>query len=130
MKKPAHYIINHRAFMSCKKDDDVVNQSQRTFGIFKVLDDNTTIEMDGYVRSSSLNNYNNLIAAFPNVNKINIKNCDGSDDDDINLQLSLKVHQKDIDIHLMEFDLKNWHHCFGWCRFFCSKEKTEKEQTR
>lgn len=88
--------------LACNKDDNNVNSNQRTFGIFKVLEDNTTIEMNGYVRSSSLNNYNNLVAAFPNVNKINIINCEGSADDEINLQLSLKVHQKGINIHLMD----------------------------
>ena len=90
--------------LSCGNNDDdttTVN-TIKNFGIFKVLEDNTTIEMDGTIGSLSLTNFNNLTTAFPNVNKINLKNCDGSSDDEINLQLSLKVHQKNINIHLMD----------------------------
>ena len=97
-------ILFTTLFVGCSSDDDSnVNQTnQRQFGIFKVLDDDTTIEMDGVISSSSLNDFNSLEAAFPNINKINIKNCDGSSDDEVNLQLSTKVHQKGINIHLMD----------------------------
>lgn len=89
--------------VSCKSDDgNTSNPNNRQFGIFKVLDDNITVEMDGTINSSSLANFNSLEAAFPNVNKINIKNCDGSSDDTVNLQLSEKVHQKGISTHLMD----------------------------
>lgn len=91
-------LISTTVLISCNKDDD----NSRQFGIFKVLADNTTIEMDGYIRSSSLTNFNNLEASFPNVNQINIKDCDGSDDDEINLQLSQKVHLKGMNIHLLD----------------------------
>lgn len=87
--------------VACKKDDDSVPNT-RQFGSFKVLDDDTTLEMNGEISSSSLNDFNNLEAAFPNINKINIKECGGSSDDEINLQLSAKVHQKGINIHLMD----------------------------
>lgn len=91
-------------FTSCNKDDDTTAtpSTTRQFGIFRVLEDNTTISMDGDITSSALNDFNLLEAAFPNVNKINIVNCGGSTDDEINLQLSAKVHQKNIDIHLLD----------------------------
>lgn len=38
---------------SCKKQD---NANQRTFGIFKVLDDDITVEIDGIIKSSSEKN--------------------------------------------------------------------------
>ena len=97
------FLITSTTFLSCNDDDNSTNtNSQRTFGIFKVLNDDLTVEMDGTIGSSSLTNFNSLEAAFPNVNKIDIINCDGSSDDEINLQLSEKVHQKGINIHLMD----------------------------
>ncbi|PIE51051.1 MAG: hypothetical protein CSA38_00105 [Flavobacteriales bacterium] len=94
------------ATISCNRDDnktnEITNQAQRDFGIFKVLQDNKTIEMNGDIRTRTLADFNQLIAKFPNIEKINIKNCGGSLDDETNLQLSLKVHQKGIEIHLMD----------------------------
>ncbi|WP_298901142.1 hypothetical protein [uncultured Psychroserpens sp.] len=97
-------ILFTTVLVSCSSDDDGnTNQiEQRQFGIFKVLDNDTTIEMDGTIGSSSLDDFNNLEAEFPNVDRIQIKNCDGSSDDTINLQLSLKVHQKGMNIRLMD----------------------------
>ncbi len=88
---------------SCHEEDDSTNPNfNRQFGIFKVLADDTTVEMNGTISSSSLTNFNSLEANFLNINKINIKNCDGSSDDEVNLQLSAKVHQKGMNIHLMD----------------------------
>jgi hypothetical protein len=87
---------------SCNNDDDKSTTSSREQGIFKVLDDDTTIEMNGVIGSQSLNHFNSLYAAFPNVNKVNIKQCDGSEDDETNLQLSVRVHQLGIDTHLLD----------------------------
>lgn len=97
------FLIVSSLLISCS-DDSASPQtpnSNRQFGIFKVLDDNTTIEMNGTIGSSALNDFNTLEAVFPNITKINIKNCDGSSDDIVNLQLSEKVHQKGINIYLM-----------------------------
>jgi len=117
MKKVDHFIPTKKiiisllytsllislTFTSCNKEATKSTTSNaRQFGIFKVLQDDMTIEMNGVISSSSLKNFKNLEADFPNVNKINIKNCDGSEDDRINLQLSEKVHQKGINIHLMD----------------------------
>lgn len=97
------FLLVSTLSISCSNDDNATTENNtKQFGIFKVLDDNTTIEMNGTISSSSLDDFNNLEAAFPNVSKINIKNCDGSSDDEINLQLSAKVHQKGIRIHLMD----------------------------
>jgi len=96
-------LVASTLLFSCNKDDDsTITNPVRTFGIFKVLDDNLTVEMNGTISSSSLTDFNSLESAYPNVSKINIKNCDGSDDDEVNLQLSLKVHQEGINIHLMD----------------------------
>lgn len=87
------------AFTACKENKQV---NDRQFGIFKVLDDNTTLEMNGVINSQSLDNFNRLIVAYPSIQKINIKECEGSMDDDTNLKLSALIHQKKIDIHLLD----------------------------
>ena len=92
------------SLLSCNKKDNTptpVSQNKQ-FGIFKVLADSSTIEMEGTIGSSSLDDFKRLESSFPNIKQINIKNCDGSSDDEVNLKLSLKVHQKGINIHLMD----------------------------
>ena len=99
------FLIASTILLSCSKDNnttETIVNATRVYGIFKVLDDNTTIEMDGTINSSSLTNFTALTTAFSNVNKINLKNCDGSSDDEVNLLLSAAIHQKGINIHLMD----------------------------
>lgn len=99
------FLFASTLITSCSKNNDSSIQngnSTRLFGIFKVLNDETTIEMDGVIGSSSLKDFNNLEAAFPKVNKIKIVNCDGSKDDNVNLQLSAKVHKKGMNTYLMD----------------------------
>ena len=97
------FLVISTFLTSCNSDDDSTTpNTSRQFGIFKVLADDTTLEMDGTIGSSSLTSFNNLESAFPNINAINMVNCDGSSDDEINLQLSLKIHQKGINIHLLD----------------------------
>lgn len=98
---PAVLVFN-LFLTSCKNNDTPTPSDARQFGIFRVLQDDVTISMDGPITSSSLNDFNSLFVAFPNVNKIDIVQCGGSMDDEINLQLSSKVHQENIDIHLLD----------------------------
>jgi len=81
---------------SCGEDD---SNPKSEFGIFKVID-NKVVEMDGEISSSTLNDFNELIEFFPNINLINITEVPGSSDDEINLKVSKKVHQQNIAIHL------------------------------
>jgi hypothetical protein len=97
-------LITSSFLLGCPPDDEL-NTSTREFGIFTVLEDDTTIEMNGEISSASLKNFNKLVAAFPNVNKINILVCNGSSDDATNLELSKKVHEMGMDIHLGFQDL-------------------------
>ena len=80
------------------------NKPKSEFGIFKVIDDNT-VEMNGEISSSSLNDFNELIEFYPNINKINLYEVPGSKDDDINLEVSAKVNQANIATHLMNSGL-------------------------
>ncbi len=105
MKKLLKYslLILFTITFSCNNDDDSISTSNaREQGIFKVLVGDTTIEMNGVIGSSSLNNFNTLFAAFPSINKINIKQCDGSEDDETNLLLSKRVYDLSINTHLMD----------------------------
>ncbi len=91
------------SFTGCSdNDNEIIESTKNTFGIFKILEDNITIEMNGTINSSSLVNFNKLHAKYPNVKTINIKNCDGSSDDEVNLKLSKKVHDLNISIHLLD----------------------------
>lgn len=88
---------------SCSKDNtDTVNPSSKTFGIFKVLNDNKTIEMNGTIKSSSLNNFNKLYTAYPEILSIHIVECDGSMDDETNLLLSKRIYDLKINTHLLD----------------------------
>ncbi len=97
-------FVGVTSFVSCSTDDSStapVNANTRTQGIFTVLSGDTTIEMNGVIGSTSLNDFNTLFTAFPDINLITIKMCDGSEDDDTNLVLSARVHQLNISTHLM-----------------------------
>ncbi len=110
--------------MSCNDDDTTVGNQ---FGIFTVLSDNTTIEMNGTINSNSLDNFNDLTNSYPSVNAINIKNCDGSSDDEVNLQLAQVVYQRQMAIHLMDDGLI----ASGGTDFFLAgKTRTKGNNTR
>jgi len=91
-------IITCLSFVACSSSDKVNNKT--SYGIFKVSDNNESIEMNGVINSNSLKNFNALHKAYPNIKKINIKECEGSEDDETNLKLSLKVHQIGFEIHI------------------------------
>lgn len=111
---------------SCSNNDDLVTNTS-TFGIFKVLEDKKTIEMNGTINSASLVNFNKLYGKYPEIEKINIKNCDGSSDDRVNLQLSKRVHDLNINIHL----LNNAEIASGGVDFFLAgKKRTRGTGTR
>ncbi|MEL6943773.1 MAG: alpha/beta hydrolase, partial [Bacteroidota bacterium] len=96
--KPLAAIFLLLCFFSCR--DDNVN-AETSFGVFRVIDDNT-VEMNGEIGSSTLDDFNDLIDSYPNINKINIDEVPGSDDDAVNLQVAAKVHQLNIATHLID----------------------------
>ncbi len=93
------FILSILCFFACEDDD---SSSMKTkFGIFELIDDNT-VQMSGEINSLSLVNFNELIDSNPNVNLINMIEVSGSSDDEVNLQVSKKVHELNIAIHLMD----------------------------
>ncbi|WP_420602756.1 hypothetical protein [Flagellimonas sp.] len=101
IKNILFFFLAFGLLTSCEKDDSIADSSKRQFGIFKVLDDDT-IEMNGTIGSSSLKDFNRLYAKHPTVKTINIKNCDGSSDDTVNLLLSKRVHDLSLNIHILD----------------------------
>lgn len=95
--KSLMFLLSIVFITSC--DENAEPQTQ--FGIFKVVDDNT-IEMDGEIFSRTLDDFNELIAAYPDINLINIVECPGSNDDEINVQVAKKVYDNDIATHLLD----------------------------
>jgi hypothetical protein len=96
-------LIIFTLFAACKKDDDKkTTNTTTTFGVFKVQDDKKTVVMNGEITSSSFDNFKKLIAQYPDITQINIKECGGSNDDNTNLKLSHYVYGRGINIHLMD----------------------------
>ena len=95
-------MLSFSVILGCKSDDDAMTSNQRTFGIFRVLDNNTTIVMHGEIGDQTLNQFNALVAQYPNVNRIEMNQVPGSFNDDINLQVSQRVHDLGIDTHLLD----------------------------
>lgn len=81
---------------SCKKDNDVLATD---FGIFSTQDATTAI-MNGVIGSNTPTHWDNFIAANPNVTKIIMKDCPGSEDDEANLNAARKIRQQGVSIHL------------------------------
>lgn len=97
------FVILFISFSSCSDDNYNEPSPQETiFGIFEVMEDERTVEMDGDIDSNSLDDFLDLIEYFPNIESIEIVECGGSLDDEINLQLSLRVHQLGISTHLLD----------------------------
>lgn len=89
-------------FTNCSNNDPIVEKTPTTFGIFKITNDKTVVEMNGTIGSSSLTDFNKLYSAYPTVTKINIKQCNGSTDDTVNLLVSKRVYDLNIAIHLLD----------------------------
>ncbi len=94
--------ITFGCIISCSSDDDELTGGGGEYGIFSVMDNNTTVRMDGTIRSTSLANFNALESAYPEVDRVEIVNCDGSVDDEINLLLGQKVYAKQMEIHILD----------------------------
>ncbi len=60
----------------------------------------TVATLDGVICSGSLDAFDELIAEFPRIQTLNINVIEGSSDDEVNLQLSRKIHDKGINTHL------------------------------
>lgn len=87
-------------FSACEEKGATAN-SDTQFGVFKVIDEHT-LEMAGDITSSTLSDFKELIGRYPDIDLINIREVPGSTDDEVNLQVSLAVHNRNIATHLMD----------------------------
>lgn len=93
------FILVSVFIYSCKIFSETENKGI-TSGIFKLLEDGKTIEMDGVIKRNSYKNFNKILKTHPTITTINIKSCDGSIDDKTNLKLSKKIYDLGLHIHL------------------------------
>jgi hypothetical protein len=85
---------------SCRTNIDQL--SLRSHGIFALQEGDSVLLMDGVINQNSLKNFNTLYKKFPSITKVEIKECEGSMDDETNLQLSKRVNDLNIDTHLQD----------------------------
>lgn len=92
-------ILSLVAFMSCNKDE-AVKPGQRTFGIFTVQRDDTTVHMNGEIDKNISKYFNQLKTTFPDAKRIVMLDCPGSSDDDSNLKVAKEMHDLGYSFHL------------------------------
>ena len=87
-------------FTSCS-DDSPISPNQKTFGVFEVQDDNTTVHMNGEIDENIISSFNQLKMEYPNAKNIVMVDCPGSSDDEANLVVSKQMHDSGYSFHLM-----------------------------
>lgn len=66
------------------------------------LRDSHSILLDGVINTRALDDFEALYAANPTVKTVYIRQCDGSINDEVNLQLASRVHALQLNTHLMD----------------------------
>ncbi len=89
-------ILAIMAFAVTGCDDP--NKTQ--FGIFSVQENETTVIADGVIRTRSLDDFNDMISRYPNIDRIVMHDMPGSADDDANVEIGRAVYQAQIDMHI------------------------------
>ena len=90
------FIVVGFLFSTCANSQS----AEGKYGIFKVVGTHV-IEMNGSIEGSVLEDFNALIAAYPAINRINMIEVPGADDD-INSQLASRVFYKAMHIHIVD----------------------------
>lgn len=70
--------------------------------IFSISEDHKTIVLDGAINSSAFDKFKALSEQYPQAKQIEIINCEGSINDDVNLKLAKYIHQNNFNIHLAD----------------------------
>ncbi len=76
------------------------SEGDRQYGIFTVTG-NSSVEMDGELGSTALDDLSDLLDDYPDITEINIVDCGGSTDDAVNLEAALLVHVNEISTHII-----------------------------
>ncbi|MFD2568359.1 hypothetical protein [Pseudotenacibaculum haliotis] len=70
--------------------------------IFKVSKDKKAIVLDGVINSSALKQFKKVAESNPSIKTLHIVNCEGSINDEVNLQLAKYIYDKGFKIHLLD----------------------------
>lgn len=98
-------LITSTFLVCCSSDDDSSNSTiteTTTFDIFTVQADKTTAVINGEIKSRTLEDFNTMLEEFPNINLLQFEDAPGSNDDEINFQVGVLLHQNGISTHLLD----------------------------
>ena len=70
--------------------------------IFSISNDKKAIVLDGAINSSALDKFKLLAKQNPKIARIEIVNCEGSINDDVNLELAKYIYDNKYNIHLLD----------------------------
>ena len=89
-----------------KEDDGSCEYPPKTYGIFKVSDDETSAAVNGLIVDQSIDHFNTMMAAYPNVKTLNLGTIDGSDvsstsTSDKSLDLGRAVYNAGLNTHVI-----------------------------
>jgi len=68
--------------------------------IFTISKDQKSIILDGAINTSAFEKFKALSESYPQVKTLEIINCEGSINDEVNLKLAKFVHENGFNIHL------------------------------
>lgn len=85
--------------ISCRSLSPEFQKLER-LNVFKVSSDKQSIVLDGVINSSAFKDFKKIIDEHPNIKVLEIVNCDGSINDDVNLELANYVYQQGFNTHL------------------------------
>lgn len=85
------------SFSSCQKTGFLTR-----YGIFKVKND-TTVVMNGTIGGRTDNHFDKLVKKNNNIKWIELEDCPGSKNDEVNLKLSKKIHDLGINTKVFSY---------------------------
>ena len=89
------FLFTSIVLSACNKDTIATDD----FGIFSSENQETVI-INGLIDSDIADYWDNYIAAFPNTNRMVMKDCPGSTDDVANWEAGRKIREQGLTIHL------------------------------
>jgi hypothetical protein len=106
--KPTLIIIASCTLAACA-NDTAANVFKSRCSYFQLQGDKpltftvngpTEANLDGVICSGSLKAFNQMLARYPDIDKLDIDIIEGSADDEVNLELSRRIHDMAMSTHL------------------------------
>lgn len=95
--------------------------------IFSISKDKKSIILNGAINSSALKEFKKLNNLNPNITYLEIINCEGSINDEINLKLAKYIHDNNFNIHLKDYGIVA---SGGTDLFLAGKKRTKGKNTK